>query len=1390
VAAQAAVGRGRLPQGVGDDAEPGGHFGPRPPCSNTERRLAWEACLPAGWRRIVPVGSLSCSASCSADGGAVSQLEREFLAFLDLPARRWRNEAREERGRYWTGPGRDGLEVAYTRMPSTPTVTQVRKLWSERHGRRAAPLLLVAEHDGRTWVCGPLGENPPVVTRDVSQAERLAAAALSEPSRHFAVQFLARAMDTDPDDVPGLLNRGLLSSHELQTGVPSRPDWVAAVGRAQPLLHKADRDLVEGLGFDVEDRPKHAVLRIRSNGNARAVAVFLNETEQPDAPSDRYDRQTPVTYALNQADKDGLPFVMAVRGSNLRLYSTATSGAVGQRGRTETFVGLDLPLLPTDHAGYLPLLFSAEALADGGTFGEIAEASANFAVDLSARLRERVYTQVIPRLARAIANRAGATSETKADLDEHYRVAVTVLFRLLFIAYAEDSRLLPANHPAYAPHSLKSLARSQADAINASRDLGFDNPLTEQVEPDTDTSSTDLWDTCRNLFVAVDQGRPAWGVPVYNGGLFSTDPTVNPVGPIIDRLRLTNAEVGPALVALLVDKTPDSFVGPIDFRSLSVREFGTIYEGLLESELARADTDLTLTRDSKRGDVYAPAGDSDDIIVEAGGVYLHNKSGARKATGSYFTKPFAVQHLIDTAVLPTLDEHLQRVEALLDPGDEVGASELLFDFRVADIAMGSGHFLTSVVDALEARYATFLADRPIPHVTAMLETLRRAAHNNLGEIADTVDIETSALLRRLIARRCVYGVDINPISVELARVSMWIHTFVPGLPLSFLDHNLVVGDSLTGIGTIDEAMDELTESGMQTGLFDDPVRDALKAAEEPLKRLAATVDATTEDIEASRQAAADAREAVQPVADLFDLLVAHRLVEVGRPTITSLDDLPRADVQRAREVVDALSTAHFPVTFPEVFARERPGFDVLVGNPPWDKVRHEPQQFWVTRRPGLNLLNDQERDQEISRIRGLGGPDVDAEDEERAFRERMQRLFKRTFRLRGSYGHLEYAQLFLERTHSLVSPSGRIGLVLPRQSLVLAGWANLREALARRGDIMVAQGRNAKEWIFEDVHASYMVAFVSSFPDGNEALLIPEARSSEQLSRAPFRFRLDELRSLTDSIAIPWFASDDEVDIFVRMKAAPRLIDELGWVVGTHDARWDFRSSGPHRSLVMRSNKAADWKVLKARHVKQFELVTEGGYNQFASQADMQGARGLMVNWSAPRVILRHPSRNDDSRTLIATLLPPEGFIYCKGYVHSIDVSTHEPMVHLALLGYINTIVADWWARRLVDRHVTSPIVNNLRIPDWSPSEVATAARLAASLLTQVPAYAKDEHLRSFAANGDPAQLRGQLNALAMTGFNLTKDDLTVLLKDFSESGVPTAERKATHDALTHGESL
>jgi hypothetical protein len=234
-------------------------------------------------------------------------LEGSFLDQVVARKGHWRDAAAEAKGihtaYYWTGKGRDALEVAYGASVTSQNHTVVREVWKQRHGRAAAPLLVVVaypkDHPDRAVVCGPAGEDPPVVELDHAQAERLAAAALNEPSRHLAIRFLADALEADPDENPGLRNKGLLATHELLYGVPKRTDWQAATERSRPLLRLRGQDLVRGLGYEIEPRGRHNVLRA-SEGRAQAVAVFLQETEQADQPSSRFENQTPVTYALQR----------------------------------------------------------------------------------------------------------------------------------------------------------------------------------------------------------------------------------------------------------------------------------------------------------------------------------------------------------------------------------------------------------------------------------------------------------------------------------------------------------------------------------------------------------------------------------------------------------------------------------------------------------------------------------------------------------------------------------------------------------------------------------------------------------------------------------------------------------------------------------------------------------------------------------------------------------------------------------------------------------------------------------------------------------------------------------------------------------------------------------
>ncbi len=1255
----------------------------------------------------------------------------DFLRDVHAQKGRWRETSTKFDGLtsyfHWTGHGRDAVEVALATSSRKLTTTEARSVWKSRQGHSAAPLLtVIAYADGaevRTVVCGPSGDSPTVADLDLSQAERLAASALAETNRHLAARMIQGALEQTSDELPGLRNKGLLATHELFNGVPRRHDWAAAESKGRAMLRLRDHDLIRGLGYHLEQTGGHQVLRT-SSGTARVIAVFLQEDEQPDYPSFRFGMQTPVSYALTQADRDNVPWVISVRGSSLRLYSAATSGAVGQRGRAETYVELDLSLLPSDKAGYLHLLFSSEALTQDGTFYEIQQASRDFTTGLSARLRERVYEQAIPRLALSIAKQVGGSSET--ELAQHYRTALTILFRLLFISYAEDSRLLPLHvNGEYTDNSLKALAIHIAEGINAGRDLGFHNPFTGEAPVQPDTAQNDLWRDCQALFRAVDKGHQRWGIPAYNGGLFSPDPSVNPVGGIIKDLDLNNADFGPALAALIIDRTPDGAVGPIDFRSLSVREFGTIYEGLLESDLSVAEQDLALGKDA----TYLPAKEGDRVVVPAGDVYLHNKSGQRKATGSYFTKPFAVDHLLDHALVPTLDEHLARVAKLVEAEREADAVDALFDFRVADISMGSGHFLTAVVDRIEAQISSFLAEHPIPQVAAELNDLRQHATNALGDNAAGVEIENASLLRRLIARRCVYGVDLNPISVELARVSMWIHTFVPGLPLSFLNHNLVVGDSLTGIATIEEAAAAMSKvDGTQVSMFNDPLREALAAAEAPLQRLARLVDATPKDIEAARETEKIVKAAVEPVTAFFDVTVAVRTKQRAAPVITSPEDLFKLRDDDSRSVANELGSLHFPVAFPEVFLRERPGFDVIVGNPPWEKVKVETHEFWGRHFPGFRALPQREKEAAAKRY-AESRPDLAAAlAAEQETAKNMAVIMKS-----GSYelgsGDTELARVFSWRFWHLLRDGGRFGVVIPRQATLAApGMKAWRDQIMTGGAFDdVALLVNNREWVFESVHPQYTVGLTTvhkGSDDGHVRLSGPFRSMPEYLEgqkREPETIEADEFRTWSDDLIFPMLNDESDVSIYRSLLAHLRIGDErtdwrfrpLRELDATNDKHlyqfdvpnstglWPVYSGASFNLWTPETGEIYAWvdpkQVVSHLHEKRARQARTRS-SAFYGLPEAEVAQPRTLPAYKPRIAFRDVARATDQRTLIAALVPP----------HVVHQHTAPTLVRVQatetdeayLLGFLSSRVLDWYARRQVETHMTFSIFNTLPVPE------------------------------------------------------------------------------------------
>lgn len=1218
------------------------------------------------------------------------------------------------------GLGPNPFEVVVLEAADAPSSGELKRLHQTRVGGRAASVAVVV-----LWATGRAGlaarvqdelQIEPELDRAV--CERLLAQALALSTRHEAQRYLDATIPQLSSPVPGLRNSGLFATHHLHHGLPEHARWRDATTHARPCLRERGRALIQKLGFAVQGtNGPYDVLVAR--GTRVAVAVFLDRPDQIEPPMERFDGLSPVSFALAKADHENLDYVVLQAGSKLRVYPVRPSAGAARRGRTETYVELDLDLLSTDHAGYLWMLASADALVQGGTFQAVLDQSTDYAAELGVRLRERVYRDVVPPLAEAIVRARKLRSPSPDKLAETYEMALLVLFRLLFVAYAEDKDLLPLHtSSAYRKRSLKNLAIELQDALDRRREFGNEDFY---------------WNSVQQLWKAVDQGNSNWRVPAYNGGLFAGTEGDRPAGAALAKLTLRDAEFAPALAALLLDETPEGGRGPIDFRSLGVREFGTIYEGLLESELSVADADLAV---DPKSSAYRPARAKDTIVVPAGKVYLHNASGARKSTGAYYTKAFAVEHLLEQALEPALADHLARLDVL----DERAAADRFFEFRVADIAMGSGHFLVAVVDHVERALSNYLARRPLPGVRDELERLRRSAMEQLGDDWTGEPLEDARLLRRQIARRCIYGVDLNPLAVELSRLSLWIHTFVPGLPLSFLDANLLVGNSLVGIATLEEAA-ELMQEDSDT-LFAESARERIARAREPLAQLGRLAEASRAEVKQARDLHERVRGTIEVESLLFTVLTASRVDEKVRGFLKSHSvatrlyglDEPANDsfVKAAKRSLEGLRVFHFPIAFPQVFLGSRGGFDVIVGNPPWEEATLEEDAFWARHEPGLRGLNQREQEQRKTALR-KERPDLVAEYENELGQADRGRGYLTSGPFPGmGTGDPDVYKAFCWRFWNLVSPEGgRVGVVLPRSALAAKGSSEFRrEVFGQATDLDVTMLLNNKNWVFPEVHPQYTIALLAvargRAADSTIRLHGPYAsleRYREGIVREPVRFATKDISGWNDTSSLPLLPGEASATVFAKLRRAPRL--DLN-AHGQWRARpaTDLHATNDKPLMDLQSSEQPDgfWPVMKG---ESFDLWTPdtGSYYAWADpepvlaylqerrvnsasrrtdSAFSEFDRAWIENRETlpclhPRIAFRDISRSTDTRTVRVALLPPRVFLTNKAPFFLWPRGDKRDEAYL--LGVLASRTLDWYARRFVETSMNFFILNPFPIP-------------------------------------------------------------------------------------------
>ena len=454
---------------------------------------------------------------------------------------------------------------------------------------------------------------------------------------------------------------------------------------------------------------------------------------------------------------------------------------------------------------------------------------------------------MFPSLARAIAAAAPA-----APLPEVREAALIALYRLLFLFYAEDRGLLPVRDPRYEAYALRENLREHVGER-------MDKRVVFSATP------TRYWQIVDDLCRIIDRGDPALGLPPYNGGLFDRERA-----PLLAQIRVPDATMAEIVDALsfergskLARRYPRRYV---NYRDLGVQQLGSIYERLLEREVVR----------------------------ENGAVVVRPNRFARKDSGSFYTP----DDLVGLIVSETLDPLVRRrIDAFENKAAELRASgaprerrlaelrpldpaERLVELRVCDPAMGSGHFLVAATDYLTDRIVACMAEAEgaaegyvsplMERVEAVRETILRNAEAG-GWAIDAERLDDRHIVRRMALKRCVFGVDKNPMAVELAKVTLWLHTFTAGAPLSFLDHHLRCGDSLFG-SWVRGGLDRAEAHG--NALF--PV-DSLRRARGAVRGMAVVeslTDAEIAEADRSAEAFADVRARTAPLDAFLSLVHA------------------------------------------------------------------------------------------------------------------------------------------------------------------------------------------------------------------------------------------------------------------------------------------------------------------------------------------------------------------------------------------------------------------------------------------------------------------------------------------------------------------------------------
>ena len=665
----------------------------------------------------------------------------------------------------------------------------------------------------------------------------------------------------------------------------------------------------------------------------------------------------------------------------------------------------------------------------------------------------------------------------------------------------------------------------------------------------------------------------------------------------------------------------------VNYRDMSVQQLGSIYERLLERQPARNDL---------------------------GGITIQPNPYARKDSGSFYTPQELVVLIVERTLKPLAEERLRAFEQKSKSLEsdrrpkavrytelrELDPAEAVLDLKVLDPAMGSGHFLVTAVDFLSDYIAHLVEYVPaVPewldggYISPLVERVEMIRHDILQRakdsnwIMDESQLSDQAIIRRMVLKRCIYGVDKNPMTVELAKVSLWLHSFTVGAPLSFLDHHLRCGDSLLGMRVAESALELRRLAGLSAS---SAIAGAEKATE-GMRRIEEMSDSDVAEVQESSTLFRGVEDTTADLRGLLDILHGLRWQTAGKtrraraefesPLVEALEQRPADAFQllasgprdeeelsegfqniwaRAKSIAGHEGFLHWEVAFPGVWRNWQDnhpsgGFDAVIGNPPWDKIKLEEVEWFKVRDPEVARLQTADlRKVRISSLRRQGSPLVNEFDAAKRQAEAQRAMLKAS----GQYpllfrGDVNLYSLFVERAMSLVKPDGFVGLLTPsgiyadRNASKFFKAVTSRERLAGIFDFENRRLENDLPSFFHDVDSRFK--FCAIFFGGEE----------RQFQETECAFFLDDLGAINDPDRCFPLAHEDFALVNPNTTTSP--------IFRTRRDAEITRYIYENHPVLVNHSLGREGKTWPVRYLRMFDMTNDSGLFRTAERLQAEG---------------------------------------------------------------------------------------------------------------------------------------------------------------------------------------